>query len=129
MVARTEQDLEWCNGRTRNPYVDDTDSREAWAAARRCQAVASRGLCTSLPVAAQDEQDHVLRTTYSTSSSLVFNDDACLIFEGHVRLPIGEDGEIEEVEFEGFKVKNTGSGVPRPWISYPPVTIAKIYLR
>jgi hypothetical protein len=52
LVTRTEQDLEWCNGRMRNPYVDNTDSREVWVAARRCQAVASRGMCTSLPVAA-----------------------------------------------------------------------------
>jgi hypothetical protein len=54
------------------------------------------------------------RTTYSTSSSVVFSDDACLTFKEHVRLPIGEDEEVEEVEFEGFKVKDTGSGVPRP---------------
>jgi hypothetical protein len=54
----------------RNPYVDNTDSREVWL--------------------------KMSRTTYSTSSSLVFNDDACLTFKGHVRLPIGGDEEVEE---------------------------------
>jgi hypothetical protein len=59
------------------------------------------------------------RATYLTDLWLDFHEYTCLTFKGHVRLSVGDDGEVEEVEFDGFKIKDAGLRIPPPWTSYP----------
>jgi hypothetical protein len=120
LLVPNAKDLIRCDDRMNYPQdSDNDDGSDGWAA--EGQEIADdepvrrvRGLLHC--------QSHVKMdgATYVSNSWLSFNEDTCLTFKGHVRLPVGDDGEVE---FEGFKIRDAGFGIPRPWTSYRGVTM------
>ena len=118
LFMRTEQDLEWCYRRMYFPQSAVNDDFNAWVAAGHLVAAEPpvRRLIYGIRWKAEMSMG---RTTYCTTSSLTFSEDMCLAFKGRVRLPIGDGAsDVEEIEFEGFKVKAYGVELPLPWESY-----------
>jgi hypothetical protein len=130
LLAHIEKNLDWCKKNTHEPQSTSTDFDDKWAAA--VHGMAGDGPVRRVDCALRGQSlVRMDRATYVTAPSLEFNEDRCLTFRGHpgaaaYRRPIGEDEQVEEVAFEGFKVSDTGFKIQRPWKSYPHITVTTI---